>query len=65
MADDLLALSDAELWRPLWEWPWHQRADVLRARERARYRRWVPAEPDQTYVPSESLTPVLDFAPTE
>lgn len=60
-----LTLSDEELWCPLWEWPWDQRADVLRARERRRYASWVPSEPDDAYMPSESLTPVLDFAPTE
>jgi hypothetical protein len=69
MADDrlkaLLTLSEAELWRPLWEWPWDQRTDVLRARERRRHARWVPSEPGEVYRPSEAFTAVLDFADTE
>lgn len=43
MTDDrlkaLLALSDVELARPLWEWPPAQRRDVIRARDR-RFRRY-------------------------
>lgn len=66
MADDrlkaLLTLSEAELWRPLWQWPWDQRTDVLRARERRRHARWVPSEAGEAYETSESHVRVTEFA---
>lgn len=69
MGDDrlkaLLALSDMELCRPLWEWLPDQRRDVIRARERRRFARWVPESPEDVYQPSEAHTAVLEFAPTE
>jgi hypothetical protein len=66
MADErlkaLLALSEAELWRPLWDWPPEARNDVLRARVR---RQWAQRDPDSEWTTPEALTPVLDFAETE
>jgi hypothetical protein len=62
---ELLALGDKLRATPLWDVPPNDRRAWLSARERQRYARWVPAEPDEAYKPSEAHTPILDFAPTE